>query len=80
MEYPNLVTEMKKRNETRYDLANLLGITYSGMSYKLQGKRTLTIQDIRKLCNHYGKSFEYLFATKKDIEDTMKLFKKLMEG
>lgn len=74
--YPNLEKEMTKHEDTRYDLARLLGITYSGMSYKINGKRTFTLEDIRKICNRYQKPFEYLFATKEDIQKMMDEIKK----
>lgn len=80
MKYPNLEIEMQKNNESRHDLAKLLGITYSSVSYKINGKRTITIEEIKKICKHYKKPFEYLFATEQDIKRTMQMFKKLMEG
>ena len=46
------------------------------MSYKINGKRTFTIEDIRKICNRYQKPFEYLFATKEDIQKIVDEIKK----
>lgn len=62
MKYKNFQTEMKKHNEKAQDIADLLGVSTTLISYILNGHRSINIQKIKKLLNHYNQPFEYLFA------------------
>ena len=63
--YHNLEAELKRRNITRKQLAELLGIHISTISNKLNGKTPITFSEV---CNIAKKVFkneytiEYLFA------------------
>lgn len=60
--YFNILKAMQKKGERKYDLCNLLGITYFTLERKLEGISQWTIGDIETLCNHYNQSYEELFS------------------
>ncbi len=64
--YPNLLGQKVYRQESNEDLAALLGITRRTLEKKLESGKFTAIE-CRTLCEHYGKSFEYLFATNDEI-------------
>lgn len=58
---PGLVAEMARRGEERKDLAQCLGIAYSALWRRMIGQTEWTNSEIKKVCEHYGKSYEELF-------------------
>lgn len=65
--YPNLLGQKAYRKESNEDLATLLGVTRSTLEKKLETGKFTAIE-CQALCEHYGKSFEYLFATNDEIK------------
>ena len=61
VKYPNLAAEMAKRGEKQQAIAKLLGLTIATISRKLSGKISWTIEEVEKLCDHYGKDYYTLF-------------------
>ena len=62
--FPEIVNQMKIRNEKVKDLATLLGIANSQATRRLSGKVEWTIGDIEILCKHYNTNFYELFKRK----------------
>lgn len=67
--YPNLDAEMARKKITRAALANLIHMTASTLSMKLNGKATLTLLECIKIRDAVDESLEidYLFASEEDI-------------
>ena len=68
--YKNLLCEMDKRKITYTELARLLGITQSAISFKMSGKMKFTDKDAAKLAEIFGKPAEYLLP----LEECTKFF------
>lgn len=66
--FPNLDAEMARKKMTRGTLANLLHMTPSTLSMKLNGKATLTLPECIKIRNAVDEKLEidYLFASDED--------------
>ena len=60
--YPNLAAEMARHQHTQGDVANMLGLKQAAVSTRIAGKTKWSIGEISTLCNHYGRSYEYLFT------------------
>ncbi|MBR4904720.1 MAG: helix-turn-helix domain-containing protein [Selenomonadaceae bacterium] len=65
--YKNLLSEMDERKITYTELARLLGITQSAISFKMTGKRNFTNADRVKLEEIFGKPAEYLLPLEECI-------------
>lgn len=64
-EFPEIVKQMTKRNETLGDIAKLVGLTDNGsISKKLSGNTGWSLVEIEILCKHYNMKFEKLFKRK----------------
>ena len=63
--YPNLEAEMARAKVTQATLAEVLGITPTTLSFKLNGKSTLSLNECVEIKRRYfpDKSLDYLFAT-----------------
>ncbi len=65
--YPNILAEITERNMTVGDLAKIIGISDQAMRRRLLGKANggtdITAYECHILCEHFHKSFEWLFAT-----------------
>lgn len=63
--YPNLEAEMARVKVTQAALAEVLGITPTTLSFKLNGKSTLSLNECVEIKRRYfpDKSLDYLFAT-----------------
>ena len=59
--YPNLKAEMARRGYTNNDLGKVIGVKGEAVSLKLSGKRDFDILEVKKICEHFGMSFEALF-------------------
>lgn len=63
--FPNLEAEMARRKITKLKLAKILGVTPTTMSFKLNGKSTLSLKECAKIKKYAfpDKSLDYLFDT-----------------
>lgn len=61
IKYPNLLLEIKRYGETQDDLGKLLGKSRTTINFKLSGKSEWTIDEIEKICEHFGKDYYELF-------------------
>lgn len=63
--FPNLDAEMARRRITRASLANILHVTPSTLSMKLNGKAKLTLPECIKIRDAVDKTLEidYLFVS-----------------
>lgn len=50
------------RRETNHDVARVLGMSKSSANGKMIGRIGWSADDIKKLCDHYGVTFEQLTA------------------
>ena len=68
--FPNLDAEMARIKMTRGALANLLHMTPSTLSMKLNGKATLTLPECIRIRDAVDKKLEidYLFASDEDTK------------
>lgn len=68
--FPNLNAEMARKKITRGALANVLHMTPSTLSMKLNGKATLTLHECIKIRDAVDKKLDidYLFASDEDAE------------
>lgn len=64
--FPNLEAEMARKKITQQDLAKMLGITPTTLSFKLSGKSTLSLKECVKIKNTIfpDQTLDYLFDTK----------------
>lgn len=63
--FPEIDKEMKRRGETRKDLARLLELDISQITRKLNGDIQWSIGDIEVMVLHYNKDFWELFRKNK---------------
>lgn len=61
IKYPNLVAEMARRGESQTTISKLLGKSIPSVSKRFSGVMKWNIDEIDKVCEHYGKSYEELF-------------------
>ena len=63
--YPNLEAEMARSKTTQAKIAELLNITPTTLSFKLNGKSTLSLKEGVKIRDAFfpDKSLDYLFKT-----------------
>lgn len=59
--YKGLRAEMARHKHTQNTLSGLLGVPQSGISKRLQGFVVWRKNEIDKICQFYGKSYEELF-------------------
>ena len=66
--FPNLDAEMARKKITRGALANVLHMTPSTLSMKLNGKATLTLPECIKIRDAVDENLDidYLFASDED--------------
>lgn len=60
--YPNLLAEMARSGDTYTIIAELLGISVSAVSRRLNGEVDWSKSEIDTLCEHYAKDYDYLFG------------------
>lgn len=65
MVFPNLEAEMARSKITQAKLAKILGITPTTLSFKLNGKSTLSLKECVEIKKKAfpDKSLDYLFQT-----------------
>ena len=63
--FPNLEAEMAREKITQAKLAEILGITTTTLSFKLNGKSTLSLKECVEIKKKAfpDKSLDYLFQT-----------------
>lgn len=61
IKYAGLKAEMARQGHTQFTLSALLGIPQSGISKRLQGFVVWRKNEIDKICEFYGKTYEELF-------------------
>lgn len=59
--YPNLKAEMARKGEKLNTLSDLLDLSISQVSKRMNGQIEWTLSEIITICDHYGKTFEELF-------------------
>ena len=60
--YRNLKAEMGRNGDNQFDLARILNCDRSTVKRKMDGKTAFTKNEIDVLLDHYGMTYEYLFA------------------
>ena len=63
--YPKIREVLFEREEDQKDLAKLIGVSESEISLKLHGKRKFHLEEIKIMCDHYGKDINELFFIEK---------------
>lgn len=61
VKFPEIVAEMARHGERYGELAKKIGMSYNSLWRRLAGKTEWTIDEINKVCEIYGKSYEELF-------------------
>ena len=61
IKYPNLIAEMARCGDTYTTLAELLGLSVSGVGRRLNGLVEWSKSEIDTLCDHYAQPYDYLF-------------------
>lgn len=67
--YPNLEAEMARSKITQAKLAEILGVTPTTLSFKLNGKSTLSLKECVQIKKNAfpDKSLDYLFQTDEEV-------------
>lgn len=60
--YPNLLAEIARSGESNSYVADLLGISPPSFSRRLKGEIEWSKSEIDTLCEHYHKTYDYLFS------------------
>ena len=68
--FPNLEAEMARNKVTRAKMANIIHVTPTTMSLKLNGKSTLSLKECVQIKRNIfpDKTLDYLFATGEEVE------------
>lgn len=60
--FPNILIELKNRKCTQRELAKFVGISYSSMNGKMNGRADFTLSEMRRIQEALGScSLDYLF-------------------
>ena len=62
--YPNLLAEIARSGDDLALLAELLNMSPPSVSRRLNGSIEWSKSEIDTLCDHYKKSYDYLFGEK----------------
>ena len=65
--YPNLLGQQKANRLTNDDMAQIIGVSRNAYDQKLKSCR-FTVEEVRAYCEHFNKSFRYLFAKDSEME------------
>ena len=65
--FPNLEAEMARSKITQAKLADILDVTPTTMSFKLSGRSSLSLREIKRKA-FPDKTLDYLFATDEEGE------------
>lgn len=58
--FDNIRAEMSRHGKTNRDIGKILGISGNSVSFKLNGKRPFTLDEIRRLAEEFNCSLDYL--------------------
>lgn len=61
--YPKLKGLMAEKGITQSELAKIINVDPSTMSYKMNNKSEFTISEIKKIISYFKKTFEEIFFT-----------------
>lgn len=64
VKYPELAAEMARRGDTQGTIAKLLNINNTSVSQRFSGELKWRIDEIEKICEYYGKTYDELFKSK----------------
>ena len=68
--FSQIIKELRKKNNlTQQQLADIVGITATGVSYWESGNATPNTETLNKLSNYFGVTVNYLLGIKDKIED-----------
>ena len=70
--FANLRAEMKRHNKTNNDIGKILNISANSVSFKLNGKRPFTLDEIHKLADEFNCSLDYLAEKTKPAESAQR--------
>ena len=65
--FPNLLGQKAYNHMTDDDMANVIGVSRNAYQQKVKSGR-FTPDECKAYCQHFGKSFEYLFADNDEAE------------
>ena len=70
--FPNLEAEMARSKITQLQMAEMLGVTPTTLSFKLNGKSSLSLKEcvLIKQLMFTDKTLDYLFATDERKEES----------
>lgn len=69
MMYANLLGQKAYFHLTDEDMGNIIGVSRNAYSQKIRSGRFWP-SECQAFCRYFHKSFEYLFATEADIEES----------
>ena len=64
--FPNLLGQKALHKMTDADMGSIIGISRTAYQQKIKSGR-FTPDECKALCNFFGKSFDYLFASDEEI-------------
>lgn len=64
--FPNLLGQKAYSHMTDEDMAAVIGISRNAYQQKIKSGR-FTPEECKKYCEHFGKTFDFLFATNDEI-------------
>ena len=68
--FSQIIKELRKKNNlTQQQLADIVGITATGVSYWESGNATPNTETLNKLSNYFGVTVNYLLGIKDKIEE-----------
>ena len=68
--FSQIIKELRKKNNlTQQQLANIVGITATGVSYWETGNATPNMETLNKLSNYFGVTVNYLLGIKDNMEE-----------
>ena len=65
--FPNLMGQKAYHKLTMDDMGEIIGLSRQSFEVKLKSGR-FTPEECKKLCRHFNKSFDFLFATDDELE------------
>jgi len=63
--YPNLMGQKAFYHMSNDDMARIIGVSRNAFEQKMKSGR-FTPKECKAFCEHFGKSFNYLFSTEEE--------------